>query len=73
MSMGLSDDVYMMCHRLTISEPKIYIHLPVGVLVQDIAIGAGGREFDSGPVKPDAISPTARRDCDVSSELLPKR
>ena len=35
-------------------------------MVKDVARGHG---FDSGEVKSDPVSPTARHRCDVSSEL----
>ena len=39
----------------------------LGVVVQDIANGAGGREFDSSPGQIGTVSPTAPHCCDVSS------
>ena len=42
---------------------------PVGVVVKDTAIGAGGLGFGSRALKSDTLSPVVRHRCDVSSEL----
>ena len=39
------------------------------MVVEDIAVGAEGLGFITGPVKLDAVSPTARHRFDVSSQL----
>ena len=43
-----------------------YKYWLIGIVVQDIAIGA---EDITGPVKSVTVSPTARHRCDVSSQL----
>ena len=41
---------------------------PVGVVVKDTTIGAGGLQLVAGPVKLDTGSPVARHRCEFSSE-----
>ena len=68
-----ADEVFNFCgltkHKQSVVGLFSAIKEPVGVMDVDAAIDAGCLGSISGPVKPDAISPTACYRCHVSLEL----